>query len=405
MNTNLRRLCLFLALLTQVHARQDPGQLQAAEPHSELSSAEVDAQVAGRFRNDGVTAPVASSSVNLHLLEFTTTAPDGSLTSAVAQLFVPTDWNSEALLVFAPGSTGLSARCGPMAELLNTGGFDTYAATALAFAGQGIATVHPDYQYSLAQDDLQPYFVAMAEAPVVIDSLRAASAALDDLGVLTQTPLGFMAGYSQGGHAVLAAADRLDTYAPDLEIGGVIGFGPSGEVEVLFRHFHYTAPWAVWAYLNTYPTAQLDAADVLAPRYLERLEESVRSQCIAEAQNTVTAAPSELYTPEFFSALDSGTLAAELPEWAEVFAANDTGVSSHGLPVLILQGVDDGVVPFTDQTRFVRRLCQAGSPVRYANFVRTRHETRYVGFEDTLRWINTLLAGDSPPDDCQEVAE
>ena len=46
----------------------------------------------------------------------------------------------------------------------------------------------------------------------------------------------------------MAAADRLDTYAPDLEVGGVIGFGASGEVDVLFRNFPFTVPWAVWSY-------------------------------------------------------------------------------------------------------------------------------------------------------------
>lgn len=396
-------LSALLTLLGAAAAQLYPGELLAAEAHSELSRSELDAHVAGRFQSGGVAAPAAGNGVSVHLLEFSTTAADGSLTRAAAQLFVPDERRSAALLAFAPGSTGLSARCGPMAELMSSDSFDTYAATALAFAGQGITTVLPDYQYSLSNDRLQPYFVAMAEAAVVIDAIRAAAEALAELGLREGELLAFLAGYSQGGHAVLAAADRLDSYAPDLEVGGVIGFGPSGELPVLFRHFHYTAPWVVWSYLNTYPDAGLDAADVLAPRYAERLEESVRSQCIAEAQNSVTAAASELYTPGFFAALESGTLAAEYPRWAEVFTANDTAVTAHGIPVLVLQGVDDGVVPFGEQTRFVQRLCAAGSPVRYANYVRTRHETRYVGFGETLAWLNGQLEGEVAPDDCQEV--
>ncbi len=384
-------------------AQEEPGTLLSREPFRELTAAEIDAEVVGRFQNDGVSGPAAWTDVSVHLLEFVTTAPDGSPVTSVAQLFVPQQPVDGALLAFAPGSTGPAERCGPMAELLSSGNFDTYAASALAFAGQGFTTVLPDYQYTLGPDRLQPYFVAMVEAAVLIDALRAGGQAMRELSGSWSLRAGFVAGYSQGGHAVFAAADRVDNYAPDLPLAGVIGFGPSFNAEVLFRHFHYTAPWALWAYLNTYPDAGIDAADILAPRYLERLEDSVRSQCIAEAQNTVTAAPAELYTDSFFAALDAGALRQEFPEVHEVFAANDTGLASHGIPVLILQGVDDEIVPLEEQTGFVQRLCETGSPVRYANYIRTRHETRYVGFDETVGWLSALLDGQTAPDDCKEV--
>ena len=396
-----------LAALTVTFAQQEtaaePDRLLSMEPHRQLSVAEVDAEVGGRFMNSGEPAPQATSAVQTYLLSFITTAQDGSEITANAQLFVPAEASEEALLAFAPGSTGLPGMCSPLQELLTTGSFDTYAATALAYAGQGFVSILPDYLASLGPDGLQPYFVAMAEASVLIDSVRAGLEAVEQLDEDISVALTFLAGYSQGGHAVLAAADRLEAHAPELAVGGVIGFGASSGLEVLFRHFHYTAPWVIWAYRHTYPQAGLDPAEVLLPTYAERIDQDVRNFCILEAQNSYPVDPAGIYTAEFFSALTAGTIAEDFPAWAEVFEANATGTTEHGLPVLFLHGVDDPIVPLDEQTEFVRQLCGNGSPVRYANYLNTRHETRYIGFPETLSWMRNLVQGGTPPSDCDEV--
>lgn len=389
----------------QASGHGGPGQLLSLDAHAVLSPEEVNAEVAGRFQNDGESAPAAVTGVEVHVLSFSTTGPDGGSVAGVAQLYIPAEPAERALLAFAPGSTGMARTCGPLQLLRETGFGGTYGATALAYAGQGLATVLPDYLGTLGEDGLQPYFVATAEAAVLIDALRAARIALDFLDSDVEVDTNFLAGYSQGGHAVMAAADRLATYAPDLPVGGVIGFGLSGDVEVLFRHFQYTAPWVVWSYMNTYPNAGLDAADVLAPEYAATLERDVRSLCVAEAQTNYPTATSVLYTPEFDAALQGGTLARDFPAWAEAFTANATGVREHGIPVIVLQGVDDPVVPFDDQTEYVRRLCELGTAVRYVNYVRTRHETRYIGFEETLAWMRERSAGVEAPSDCGQVLQ
>src|SRR5690554_1819313 len=100
-----------LAALTVTFAQQEtaaePDRLLSMEPHRQLSVAEVDAEVGGRFMNNGEPAPQATSAVQTYLLSFITTAQDGSEITANAQLFVPAEASEEALLAFAPGSTGL----------------------------------------------------------------------------------------------------------------------------------------------------------------------------------------------------------------------------------------------------------------------------------------------------------
>ncbi len=399
-----RRLAALTALLLAAlaTAQTPPGTLLSLQPLATLTGAQVDGTVGGRFRNDGETPPRASTAVDAYLLRYATTGPDGGEALAQAQLFVPRAASEDALLAFAPGSTGSDPSCSPTNVRLRSGSVETYGATALAYAGQGLPTVLPDYLGATEPGSVQPYFVAMAEATVVLDALRAATAALADVAPDLTVDDAFVAGFSQGGHAALAAADRAAVYAREVPLTGAIGFGPSGDLDTLFRSFHYTAPWAVRAFELAYP-GQIDRDDVLVAAYADALDADARRLCVVGAQSYYPADPAFLYTPEFHAALFGGTLAEDFPEWRALFDANDTGVRPHGLPVAIFQGVDDPVAPLAVQDALVERLCELGSPVRYANYLRTRHETRYIGFRDALAWMRALAAEQPPVDDCPEV--
>src|SRR5690606_23830454 len=128
----------------------------------------------------------------------------------------------------------------------------------------------------------------------------------------------------------------------------------------LFQHFHYTAPWVLWAYERLY--ADLDISRILAPAYAEELDAAVNDLCILGAQARYPSVASSLYTEEFFAALESGTLQQSFPELDEMFVANATGMAAHRLPVMILHGVNDPVVPLLVQDDFVEQLCELGSP-------------------------------------------
>jgi predicted esterase len=391
------------ALAQDVPDAPAPGTVVELRALGSYTAAQVDGAVGGRFRNDGETPPRAATAVDAYLLRYTTTGPDGAPALAQAQLFVPRAPSDDALLAFAPGSTGSDPSCSPTNVRLRGGSVETYGASALAYAGQGLPTVLPDYLGATEPGSIQPYFVAMAEATVVLDALRAGTRALADLAPGVAVADAFVAGFSQGGHAALATADRAATYARDVPLAGAVGFGPSGDLDTLFRSFHYTAPWVVRAYEATYP-GEVDRTEVLVAAYADALDADARRLCVLGAQNHYPADPAFLYTPAFYAALVGGTLAEDFPAWRALFDANDTGVRPHGLPVAIFQGVDDPVAPLASQDVLVERLCELGSPVRYANYLRTRHETRYIGFRDALGWMRALAADQPPVDDCPEVA-
>jgi acetyl esterase/lipase len=391
---------LVVALLVATVAAQ-PGSIVTLELRETFSASGVDGQTQGRFRNDGSPAPSARTAVASYLMRFETVDLAGERAEALAHLFVPQETSDGHLLhAFAPGSTGLVDACAPSLRYVNGGGLDTYGAYGLAYAGQGLPTVVPNYLGFFDADREQPYFVAEAEARVVLDALRAASTALTELG--HDTTHAFVSGFSQGGHAAFATADRAADYAPDVPLSGVLGFGPSAQVDVALRAFTFVAPWILVAYDAAYP-GLIDPPALLVEPYASRLDHDARRQCIAEVQAYYPGTPDGLFEPSLAASLRAETLHDTHPALAELIDANDTGLTPHGLPVIILQGVDDPVAPLQDQHRFVRRLCELGSPVRYPNYLRTRHETRYIGFEEALAWMRARVADEPAPDDCDIV--
>lgn len=394
-------LVTFTFLIACAHG--DAGAIVEVELDRSLSAAEIDAELPVLF--EGVEPPPARYDVDIHYLDFETTDLDGGVASTRAQLFVPRLEAAEEvpLYLFAPGSTGLTHGCRASREHLINVDWGRYRIHGLAHAAQGSIVVLPDYMHSDVIGGIEPYFISSAEARVVLDAVRAARVFLDGSDYHARPASGaFLAGYSQGGHAVFAAADLREEYAPDIEIAGIIGYGPSTSVENLFREWTVAAPMVIYAYSRFYGEDRFDPARMLADRWLDSLSHDVMTQCIGGIQRFYPPEPGPLYRPEFTEALLGGRLADEYPDIAELMAENNAGLSGHGIPVLILAGTDDIVVFPESQTEFVTALCDLGSPVRYRIYEGARHDTRQIGFSEAVDWMRALLDGESPPSDCEQ---
>ena len=395
---------VLLLLLLLGTALAQPGSLIEFSGTGTLSPAQVDARTAGRFRNNGESPPTAVTAVDTYLLRYESTWPDGEPATITAQLFVPREIARPAnLLVFAPGSTGLVEACAPSRPFVESGTYETYNAYTLAYAGQGFVSLMPNYMGFFDVGVIQPYFDRVAEGRVLLDGIRAAERALERLEIDLEPLPAYVAGYSQGGHAAFSAADLHDEYAPEVNLAGVVGFGPTTIMTSLFLEFTYVAPWVIYA-VETFQPERLDPAALMVEPYLSRLASDAERLCILGAQAYYPASPGAIFRPEFVSALRDRTLEERFPEVAQLFSENDAGLDDHGLPAIILQGVDDPVVSIESQHRFVAQLCEDGSRVRYPNYLRTRHETRYIGFWDAIGWMRDLTAGTQPPSDCANVS-
>jgi acetyl esterase/lipase len=364
------------------------GSLVSIRFERSYSRAEIDRMASQLF--DSVPAPAARYSVDVHIIRYESRDLDDRPTIVTAQLFVPRyDKPAERpVYVMAPGTTGLTDACRTSREHEVGVNWGLYRHHVLSHAGQGVIGVIPDYMYFGVPDRLQPYFVPEAEGRVLLDTIRAVMRYFrDNTTEVRPFPGVFLAGFSQGGHAAFAAADIQKRYAPDARIAGIIGYGPTTDIESLFRTFSVVAPPIIYTYARLYGTEVFDPGAMLPEKYLRSLEADVRRLCILGLQSYYPWKPGPLFLPAFTRALVNKTLETEYPEIHRIFRINSTGLSGHGIPALILQGSNDVVVDTEDQAVFVTALREAGSDVRYLVYPGNRHDTRQAGFSDAREWM------------------
>jgi hypothetical protein len=108
-----------------------------------------------------------------------------------------------------------------------------------------------------------------------------------------------------------------------------------------------------------------------------------------------------MYTPEFARGAARGHVARDFPALYALFVENNTGLSGHGLPALVVQGGQDVIVRDPTQERFVRPAVREGSDVQYLNVRDARHrDTRPAGFDAAVAWIFDRAAGLPAPSTC-----
>ncbi|MEX2535704.1 MAG: lipase family protein [Trueperaceae bacterium] len=351
--------------------------------------------------------PIIENSVASYRIRYSTTGLDGEPTEVYAQLFVPVlSLPAERpLYVFGSGTTGIANACAPTQEAAYPHPLGEYRAYLLAYAGRGFTAIIPDYLGFNDPDRTQSYFNAQAEANVMLDAVRAVEHFYQRQGASPQTERDvFLGGYSQGGHAAFAAADYLESYAPELELSGLLGFGATTDVESLLREGPFYAPYIAMSYRQDYGEERFDPADLLADRWLPGLEQAAGQLCVDQVQLYYPFDGSKLYAPEFYSSLYGHRLEQDFPSIARILDVNRTGLSGHGVPAMVVQGEHDVIVWTSTQNNFVRALCEEGSTVLYLNYPGVRHrETRPAAFEESIAWMRGLARDQPPPSSCTLV--
>lgn len=351
--------------------------------------------------------PIIENAVESFRIGYISTGVDGEPVEVAAQLFVPALPRpaERPLYVFGSGTTGLAEACAPTRESLYPHTLGEYRAYLLAYAGRGFTTIIPDYLGFNDPERLQSYFNAEAEAHVLLDAVRAVEEFFAGRGDSPEAARSvFLGGYSQGGHAAFAAADSRSSYAPELELAGILGFGATTDVESLLREGPFYAPYIALSYSQDFGRSRFDPAKMLDPRWLPGLERIAGEMCVDQVQLHYPFDGDLVYSREFAASLYGHRLEQDFPSIARVLSANRTGLSGHRVPALVAQGEHDVIVWTPTQNRFVRELCEAGSPVLYLNYPKVRHrETRPVAFEESIAWMRSLSRDQSPASSCPLV--
>jgi alpha-beta hydrolase superfamily lysophospholipase len=287
------------------------------------------------------------------------------------------------VLVWGHGSVGLADRCAPS----HTGVVGAPGSWLGGLVLQDMVVAATDYQ-GLGTPGPARSLIGLSAGRAVLDVARAARG-LDAAGASGRVVL---AGHSEGGHAVLWAAELARSYAPELQVLGVAATAPGAELATILRLARFR-PEAITSGAMLIVAAWSDAyrvpPDLLTPAGRKALDR-VRTTCLEELA-------SDSATP----VVRPGDLLTTRP-WPALLARNTPGHAATPAPVLIAQGTDDEVVVPAAIRALVQRLCHAGDTVELRSYRGAGHfDIPEVASADMIGWTGDRLAGRPARSTCQ----
>jgi alpha-beta hydrolase superfamily lysophospholipase len=284
--------------------------------------------------------------------------------------------------VWAHGSSGLADRCAPS----HAGVMGALGPWLGGLLQQDLVVAATDYQ-GLGTPGPARALIGLSAGHAVLDVARAARGL--DAGASGRMVL---AGHSEGGHAVLWAAELARSYAPELQVLGVATSAPGAELATILKLTEFR-PAAITSGAMLIVVAWSDAygvlSDVLTPAGRKAVDR-VRSTCLEELANdpaTPVVRPGELLTT---------------PPWPALLARNTPGHAATPAPILIAQGTDDQVVTSAATRALVQRLCRLGDTVELRTWPHVGHfDLPEAASTAALAWVGDRLAGRSARSTCQ----
>ena len=332
-------------------------------------------------------------------LIYVSTTSDDSPVAVSALLAIPSapaPAKGYPLVTVGHGSVGIGQECAPSIDPWGStlGSAPSYDLFVAPLVGAGYAVVMTDYQ-GLGVEGPSSYLVGELEGRNILDAARAAFAFPD----LQLQPDLVIWGQSQGGHAALFAGQLAPTYAPELDVVGVVAEAPATDLATMYadlididaRGGIVSLPlMTIDAWVEEYPEILLDA--VLTEQGQEVLETIVKPSCLTGAFFlTQILRPSALIQPGALSLLD-------------VFVtANTPTPGPYAMPVMVVHGEADETVPMKLTQQFVGQMCDAGTNVTYESYAGAGHvEVIEAALPDVLSWMQDVRDGVAPVSTCDE---
>lgn len=324
---------------------------------------------------------------------YVSTAVDGTPVAVSGMVAAPSGEAPEGgrdLVSWAHGLTGLSDRCAPSKGFRFYGhDFFELAPEIVAAGYVGVAT---DYE-GLGTAGVHPYLVGASEGRGVLDIVRAAQQ-IDGAGAGDRVVVW---GLSQGGHAALFAGEIAPSWAPELELLGLIAMAPGSELQTivttgpLFPRTRFVHWYLGLGFDAAY--ADLSIADIFDADSTSAMGELAESEACLEE---VEAAGVDFDGPVY------ATNPLELASWPERLIENSPGYVPTDAPILILQSEDDPSVPILLTNAFYDRLCRIGSRPEYRVFQGLGHdETSRASVPLILEWTEARFAGEPAVSSCE----
>ncbi|MGA0122217.1 MAG: alpha/beta fold hydrolase [Gaiellales bacterium] len=328
---------------------------------------------------------------------FRTVRQDGSPAVSGGIAYVPAQpapTGGRPVLAWAHGTIGLGRGCAPSrrADPVGKPGREWIPLAARL----GFAVVAPDYA-GLGTTGPPQYLLGRSEAHDVVNAVRA----LDDVPAADPGRSWSVMGHSQGGHAALWTAQLAEELMPDRDLVGVAAISPAADlVRIIEAQWASGIGWAVGAEVYaSWPAVTPDIDyDRLVSAAGRRWYQPVADACLGEgvpAPAIAGLAAAALGVPFF----DENPVAD--PQLYEVAAAQTPQPPPNGLPLLVLQGTGDTVIPPDTNAALQVEWCAAGSDLSMVWLGGVGHiQALAVGAVTAVPWLFGRFSEPAPTPSC-----
>lgn len=305
----------------------------------------------------------------------------------------PAPAGGRTVIAWAHPTTGAAAKCAPS---LGLDPFQYIEGLHELLAG-GYAIAATDYP-GLGVEGESSYLLGVPESNSVMDIVRAARR-IDGADASSRVVLW---GHSQGGQAVLFAAQRAASYAPELEVQGVAVAAPAADLNALMTDDIVNLSGVTIASL---------AIPAYAAAYADRFTSDEITAILTPAGEKATPEMAELclltQTKELHAIADplvGGYVTSDpatTEPWKTLLQENSAGGQPLAVPVFVGQGEADELVLPSATEKYVTLLCSQQADVTFHRYPDVTHGlAAYAALPDLLLWLPTLGGAREPSKDC-----
>lgn len=293
----------------------------------------------------------------------------------------PTPDGGWPIIASLHGTSGMISRCAPSRDP---------SAVPLLRPEPGHVVVVPDYTGLGPIGQRHPYISGIPEGRSTIDLVRA----VHRLGTVEVRNEWLVYGLSQGGHAAIFTAEIAPTYAPELDLRGAIALAPIGDLTDLDPYIDSPqrglVPMFLFGLAEDNP--DLDPAEFLSEEAMARaaiLDEGCTDEIASAYREDFEAADLFARDPR----LD--------PEVVVILEANSPGRVRTPIPILILHGREDPIVPPSQSIGVFERQCELGMTVQLSEYQGSNHALVILDAEDEItEFIAGRFADEPAPTNC-----
>lgn len=292
----------------------------------------------------------------------------------------PAPAGGRSVLAWGHPTSGAAEDCAPSRS------FDPYELIEgmRLMLDRGYTIVATDY-VGMGTDGPDSYLVGDTGGNAVLDAVRAAR----NVPAAEASERVILWGHSQGGQAVLFAAQRAPQYAPELTVRGVAVAAPAADLTALLSdHINDISgvtigSYAFTAYSEVYADRGADLETILTPDALRILPE-MNQLCLLQSLNQLH----DIGQPVVgrFVTADPG----KVEPWATLLTQNSAGAVAFTAPLFVAQGLADKLVVPSATEGFVAHEQSLGIDVRFHPIKDADHGTvAYLALPALMSWLDS----------------